>query len=139
MMGINSMSKELLTQQFLKQISRRLSGRRDCKSVEYVVGIGVPITGSQISLSSMNKPEDYVYFVPDICVYRDKNHRKEKDIFRVVDLILHKYHDDLVEGRDEYGNLRVDTSKLVKGVYKYQISMDGKRRRWIWYKPRIEI
>ena len=94
----------------------------------------------EFTSDELKNHEDYIYFDPDIYVYRDRKHRKDVDLFRVVDLILHKYYEDeLIKGRDEYGNLKVDTSKLVKGVYKYQISMDGKRRRWIWYKSKITV
>lgn len=135
------MTNSVRTQQLLRRITRRLSGREDCRQVEYLIGIGVPVTPNTFnSEDELKHSEDYIYFDPDVYVYRDSKHRKDVDLFRVVDLILHKYYEDeLVKGRDEYGNLKVDTSKLVKGVYKYQISMDGKRRRWIWYKPKIVI
>lgn len=132
---IRPMSDMILTQQFLKKITRRLSGREDCRGVEYLIGIGVPIEEYQLSLRNTINPEDYIYFYPDIYVYRDNKHRKDIDLFRVVDLILHKYYEkELVKGRDEFGDLQVDTSKLVRGVYKYQISVDGKRRRWVRYR-----
>lgn len=134
------MTNSVRTQQFLKRITRRLSGREDCRHVEYLIGIGVPVKPHIYTSDELKKHEDYIYFDPDVYVYKDNKHRKDVDLFRIVDLILHKYYEnELVKGRDEYGNLKVDTSKLVKGVYKYQISMDGKRRRWIRYNPYLRL
>lgn len=131
---LQSMSNSLLTQELLRKITRRLSGREDCKGVEYCLGIGVHVEGSPINLSDENSVEDYIFFSPDVYVYRDKKHRKSKDLFRIVDFILYKYYEeDLVKGRDSKGQLLVDTSKLVKGLYRYQISIDGRRRKWICY------
>lgn len=128
-------AKSKLTQKFLRKLAQRLSTRNDCIRTEYLLGIGYPILGSDIKVSNVDCASDYIYFNPDIFVYRDIHHRKDTDLFRVADLICHKYFPEIVLGRDEYGQLKVDTSKLVKGVYKYQLSVDRKRRRWMRIYP----
>lgn len=120
-----------LTQKFLRAIARRLSGRVECHRVEYLLGIGQQIASSDIIVPNTGEESDYVYFLPNVYTYRDTHHRSDQDLYRVADLILHKYFPDLVLGRDDYGQLKVDTSKLVQGTYKYQLSVDGKRRRWV--------
>ena len=123
--------KSKLTKDFVNRISSRLSGRVDCSRVEFLVGIGCHVEDSPIKLTDNTKEVDYIYFHPDIYVYRDLHHRKDVDLFRVTDLICHKYFPELVVGRDDFGQLKVDTSKLSRGIYKYQLSVDGRKRRWI--------
>lgn len=123
-----------LTQKFLKAISRRLSGRVDCYRLEYTIGIGCDLPGSGIKYDN---EADYIFFRPDIYVYKDLHHRKDTDLFKVVDLICHKHFPELILERDDYGQLKIDTSKLSRGIYKYQISFDGKRRRWVRMPSRI--
>lgn len=128
-------SESIRTQKFLRQLARRLSGRLDCNRVEYLVGIGYEVSNSGIKIAEDNEESDYIYFNPDIYVYRDLHHRKDTDLFRITDLICHKYFPEIVIDRDEFGQLKVDTSMLVRGVYKYQLSVDGKRRRWVKMFP----
>lgn len=119
------MNTSLQTQKFLRLLSRRLSGREDCKGVEFVVGIGKSLDTSRPNESKQ------IFFKPDVSVFRDLHHRKDKDIFRVADLVITKNFPGLIQGRDEYGQLIVDTDVFNEGVYKYQKSFDGKRRRWV--------
>lgn len=122
------------TQEFLVKVSQRLSGRSECAGKEYLLGIGVKLRFSDFQIpKSESTVSQYIDFLPNINTYRDNKHRKDKDLFRVTDWVLHRFFSDLILGRDEYGQLKVDTSKFINGVYKYQRSMDGKRRRWISY------
>ncbi len=123
--------KSKKTQKFLRSISRRLSGRSDCTRVEFLVGIGYPLDDSKVLLDGTDSESDYIYVVPDIQVYRDLHHRSDKDLFRISDFICYKYFPEIVIDRNKYGYLKVDTSQLVKGVFKYQLSFYGTRRRWI--------
>ena len=118
------------TQQFLRSIARRLSGRSDLKNANYVIGIGYPADKTRRKYK-MDDESERIYFSPDVYCFRDMHHRSDKDKFRVADLILHKQFPELVKGRDEYGELVVDISKLNTGVYEYQSSFDVKRRRWV--------
>lgn len=127
------MTNSSRTQLLLRMVARRLSGREDCKQIQFQVGIGelIPQDNPGRFLIPDDVASNYIFFSPDTIVFRDMYHRKDRDKFRVVDLVLHKYFPELVNGRDDKGNLLVNTSKLVKGVYQYQLSVDGKRRRWI--------
>lgn len=127
------MTNSIRTQKFLRLVARRLSGRTDCKQVEFQIGIGelIPQDNPGKFLIPDFVERNYIFFSPVKYVYRDTYHRSEKDRYRVVDLVLHKNFPELVKGEDEFGNLQVDTSQLVRGVYKYQKSYDGKRRRWV--------
>lgn len=109
------------TKELLRHVSQRLSGREDCKQLEYEVEIG----------------QNQVRFHPDIYTYRDMHHRSDKDRFRVADLILHKYYSQYIIMRDIEGNLLIDTSGFLEGIYRYQLSVKGKRRRWINTKSLI--
>jgi len=127
------MTNSMRTQQFLRFIAKRLSGREDCKQVEFRIGIGelIPEDNPVRFLIPSDVAKNYIFFQPDTIVFRDMHHRSGRDKFRIVDLILHKYFPELIKGQDDLGNLIVDTSKLVKGVYIYQKSYDGSRRRWV--------
>lgn len=119
------------TQQFLRYLSRRLSGREDCKKVEFIVGIGFKLDDEgKICPPGVLDPS-YISFCPKVDVYRDKHHRKEIDLNNIVDHIVKKYYSDLILGYDLMGKTLIDTSKFLKGVYQYQLSIDGKRRRWV--------
>lgn len=132
------MTESQRTQQFLNFIARRLSGREDCKQVEFRVGIGVRFPGSFKLTSSQVLDNRYFYMEPHVNVYRDLHHRKDIDLRNVVDHVIDTYYHDLILGYDLYGNLIVNTDKFVKGVYDYKLSVDGKRRKWI-KDPRFVI
>lgn len=126
------MTDSARTQAFLRMIARRLSGRDDCKKMQYVIGIGLPTDPELLkSLPEGETVDDHIFFKPDVHVYKDTYHRSGKDLYKIADLIITKYFPDLVMGRDAYGYLKVDTTKLTKGIYEYQMSVDGKRRRWV--------
>ena len=106
------------TKKFLQLVAQRLSSRSDCKKVEFIIDIGVT-------------KSNCIIFTPDVYVYTDKYHRSDKDYSRITDFILHKYFDEIVKGRDEFGNLIVWTLQFSEGIYKYQLSSNGKKRRWV--------
>ena len=131
------MTESVRTQTFLRQVARRLSGRSDCKQIEFLIGIGyeLPTYFTSQHQEVDLKVSNHIMFQPDTFVYRDLHHRSDVDRYRVVDLILKNYFSELILGRDDSGNLNIDISKLVRGVYKYQKSYDGKRRRWVRMLP----
>lgn len=125
------------TKKFLQEFSRRLSGREDCKQVEYMVGIGHLIEPQKEGdiIIPQSFVDSLIFFEPsNIKAYRDAHHRKDIDKFRVPDLIIKKHFPELIQDVDQFGQCWIDTSKLVKGVYKYELSSNGKRRRWIKLK-----
>ena len=125
------MTDSVRTQQFLRHITRRLSGREDCKRVEFMIGIGYRFPGSDKVTSPHIFDDRYIFFHPVVDVYKDKHHRKDIDLNGIIDHVIYKYYPDLILGYDLLGNILVDTSKLVRGVYQYQLSVDGRRRRWV--------
>ena len=76
------------TERFLFTLSSRLSGRQDCKGVEYVVSIG-----------------DVITIFPYICVFPDTYHRRRTDKRSIIDYIrdiLDLSSQDLVRGVYKY-------------------------------------
>ena len=127
--------ESIRTQKLLSKVSRRLSGRAECAKVEFILSIGYKLKDPGAKHPVAISESSYIYFYPDVYVYRDKHHRKDKDLYRITDFICHKYFPEIVIDRDKYGQLKIDTAQLVSGVYKYQLSVDGKRRRWVKLYP----
>ena len=90
------------TEEFLKNISQRLSGRDDCKKVSYRVTID--ITG--------------VHMNPIVQVYPNRHRRKDTDKMDIVSFV------------HEYRMPKVKLDELVFGEYEYQFSSDQKSRKW---------
>lgn len=90
------------TEFLLKSISDRLSGREDCKKVNYIVKID----------------HNGVSMTPLIYVFKDRYNRKDSDKLDIVSFV-HKY---------KMKGARLDG--FVFGTYEYQLLPDGKRRRW---------
>lgn len=94
------------TAEFLNKVSRRLSGREDCKGVEFEVTI----------------QENNITMKPLMYVFPDTHHRSDIDKLTIINFILHlssnKHH------------------KLTFGTYKYKYadSITKKKRRWIRIK-----
>lgn len=90
------------TEFLLKSIAERLSGREDCKKVPFRVIID----------------HNGVRMNPIIMVYRNRYNRKETDKMDIVSFV-HQY--------------KMQSAKLtgfVFGIYEYQLSPDGRRRKW---------
>lgn len=125
------MTNSARTRQLLRYVARRLSGREDCKKIQFRIGIGIRPPESQKITESVISDSAYIFFYPMTYVYTDVYHRKDIDYHSIEDHIIRKYYPELILGYDNFGNIRVDTSKFVRGVYEYQLSMNGKRRRWV--------
>ena len=105
-----------LTKELLQHISNHLSSRNECKGLEYVVTIG----------------DDRILFEPfTIFVFPNRYTRCERDKSPVTYHVIQNHMPELEICKDSSGQYVLDTSKLVKGRYKYQISFNNKRRRWI--------
>lgn len=116
------------TENLLKAISERLSGRDDCKKIEYMAMV-MPV-----------KQNDAVYyticFYPDIMVYPDRYHKKKTDLLPIVQYVAHKHFSDILYKQEgALGPTCFVENSLVTGTYKYKLSADGKRRRWIKDDP----
>lgn len=90
------------TEMFLKNISQRLSGRNDCKKLIYTVTI----------------KSNEVYMKPLIQVYKDRYHKRQEDKMDIISYV----HTIKMPG--------IKLSELVSGTYEYQLSIDGKNRKW---------
>lgn len=90
------------TEYLLKSIANRLSGRDDCKKTCY----RVTIDHSGVRMS------------PYIEVFPNRYTRKESDKIDIVSWV-HLY---------KMNNARL--SDFVFGTYEYQLSVDGKKRKW---------
>lgn len=90
------------TEFLLKSIASRLSGRDDCKQVTYKVVID----------------ENGVNMSPLIYVYKNRYNRKESDKMDIISFVHH------------YRMTNALLSGFVFGTYEYQLSIDGKRRKW---------
>lgn len=106
--------KSKLTQEFLKQIALHLSSRAECRGATY----RVTISDSELT------------FHPKVEVFPDRHHRKSTDKVP-VSFHVASHFVDMLNPRMENGKLYLDTPELVPGVYEYQPSVDGKRRRWV--------
>lgn len=90
------------TEFLLKTIAARLSGREDCKKVVYRVTID----------------HNGVRMFPRIEIFPNRYNRREADKTDVVSWVhLFKMKSALL-------------SDFVFGVYEYQLSAEGKQRRW---------
>lgn len=90
------------TEFLLRSISERLSGREDCRNVNYKVTIN----------------HNGVSMEPLVYVYKNRYQRKETDKLDIVSFV-HKYK---MNG--------AVLSNFVFGTYQYQSTLDGKRRKW---------
>ena len=90
------------TEFLLKSIAERLSGREDCRKINYKVTIN----------------NNGVKMDPLVYVYKDRYSRKEIDLLDIVAYV----HIKKMRG--------AKLSGFVFGTYEYQLSASGKKRRW---------
>lgn len=129
---MTEVEKSKLTQQFLQCIAQHLSSRPECKGITYRIAIDAydtklidskPILENDLSGSR-------ILFSPNVLVFPDRYQRKEINKVNVVHHVICSHFGELLIDDEEIG-LFVDSSKLVKGIYEYQSSMDNKKRRWV--------
>lgn len=116
---MTEVEKSKLTQQFLQCIAQHLSGRADCKGVEYAVTIG------------HDTFEELVVIEPPKFVFPDRYQRAEINRISVIAHVAKTHFPELYIHTHDMLTTHVDTSQLVKGVYLYQSSFDKKKRRWV--------
>lgn len=126
--------KSKFTQQFLQCISQHLSSRPECRGVTYRIAIGVydtQLIPPSISMFEDELSGNRVLFKPNVLVFPDRYSRKDTDKVSVVYHVAANHFNHILLTYQEDGCTFVDTSKLVKGVYEYQSSVDNKKRRWV--------
>ena len=107
------------TIEFLSEIAKHASNRSEMKNVEYKVLI-------------MPAPPEEIFYVavvdPLVKCFRDVHSRKPADQNIIEDHVV-KYHlSYLIHHIDDNGNIFM--KDVVPGMYQYQRSISGKRRRW---------
>lgn len=108
------------TVQLLSAVAERLSGRQNCRQVEYVVYVG-----------TMDGFENQIIFYPYREVYPDIHHRQKTDLRDIVDHVVRtKFADTVYAQHDAYGHICFLEGSLTRGTYKYELSVDKKKRRW---------
>ena len=120
------------TAKFLRAISSHLSGRPECKQVSYRCVIGVDTDSRQLDILDIlgKDPQHYIYFYPSITVFPTRSRRKSANKIGVVDHVIQTHFPEIDGGRDILGNTLIQDNMLVSGIYEYQLSVTGKRRRW---------
>ena len=106
------------TLQLLQKVSKRLSGRDDCRFKEYQVTIHKEEELSNISLN------------PNVDVFPDSHRRKQSD---KVSVLRWAFNDDVLSGNayEEYGTIVIKNATYSPGLYVYKLSVDNKRRKWM--------
>ncbi len=121
------------TSMFLRTLTKHLSSRPECRKLTYRCVIGLDDTHrKQLDIIDILGRDNskYISFDPAIRVYPTKYHRNTANKVNVVDHVLQTYFPEVIDGTDILGNTTIHTNMLVKGVYEYQLSITGKRRRW---------
>lgn len=106
------------TLQLLQKVSKRLSGRDDCRFKEYQVTIHKEEELSKVSLN------------PNVDVFPDSHRRKQSD---KVSVLRWAFNDDVLSGNayEEYGTIVIKNATYSPGLYVYTLSVDNKRRKWM--------
>lgn len=127
------MKRTALTEQFLRTLSNHLSSRPECRHISYRCVIGVEDTNpKQLDiLDALGKdPSRYISFYPNIEVYPNIHLKQEANKSTVLNHVLTYHFPEIVDTPDILGNLTVYPGFLVNGIYEYQLSVTGKRRKW---------
>lgn len=106
------------TKSLMNFIALRLSGRDDCKGLNYVLTI------------SDSSSFQHVSFEPDVVVYPDRYHKKDTDKTQVILQILNNHFSEYTT-KTEDGCVFVNRDTFVCGKYEYVSSFNNKRRKWI--------
>lgn len=107
------------TLEFLRTMSRRLSGRADCKNCSYIVSI---------------TQDGYVKFDPQCKVFLDTHHRCKGHIISITEWALRqpRFSDIEYKISTDNGVVIRDLTMFTPGLYIYQIGYKSKTaRRWV--------
>ena len=128
------MNKTRRTEKFLRTLSSHLSGRSECKHLPYrcVIGVEDPERKQIDILDILGRDiNSYISFYPIVYVYKDRHARKSAQKSSVLDHVLKYHFADVINNKDIMGNTTIHSGLLVPGIYEYQLSITGKRRKWI--------
>lgn len=126
-----------LTMQLLRAISKRLSSRKNCKRIEYVVCIGVEydVPNQQKRIQEYSNADDIILFYPEREVFPDTHHRRSTDLIDIVScVIMTQFKNTAFSYVDNIGQIHFNKGSIVPGVYKYILSATKKRRKWVRVK-----
>lgn len=102
------------TVDLLHSIAQHLSGRDDCKELEY----RVTVTSSQVMIDPQRE------------VFPNTKARKESDKLSVVGHVMKFHFADYFNYTDQMHEVHVKSGIFVPGRYIYRLSADKKKRRW---------
>lgn len=126
-----------LTASLLRAISKRLSSRKNCKQLEYIVCIGMTNdeVGQQKRIQEYGDVSDIILFFPEREVFPDTHHRRSTDLIDIVScVIMTRFKDTIFSYVDNLGQIHFQKGSVVPGVYKYILSITKKRRKWVRVK-----
>lgn len=109
-----------LTKKVLKSISHHLSGREDCRGIEYAVSI----------YQDEKSGDDIVEVSPFINVFPNTFHRKETDKRGIAYHVI-RIHFPEIYSQSSTTVVQVKHNLLVPGRYVYKRYKLTRRRKWI--------
>lgn len=106
--------KSELTLALLRCISSHLSGREDCREVEYQICI----------------TDDRILMNPQRVVFPSVYKRKESDKVTIVGHVVKDHFPEHFDYIDNLHETHIRSNAFVKGHYVYKLSSNKKQRRW---------
>lgn len=126
-----------LTTKLLRAISKRLSSRKNCRRIEYIICVGMQYDeiDQPSRIKEYSDVSDLIMFYPEREVFPDTHHRRSTDLIDIVScIIMTKFKDTIFSYVDNLGQIHFVKGSLVPGVYKYILSNTKKRRKWVRVK-----
>lgn len=114
------------TLELLNSISRHLSGRKDCKGVEYRVRLCTEDANNPYSKYQLSEVE----FTPEVKVFPSTKCRAEYQKEPILYHILTRHYPHWFEGMRPSGNCAISSNTIIPGIYIYRVSANKKYRRW---------
>lgn len=114
-------------------LSQHLSSRPDCRKLTYRCIIGIEEEGPrQLDISDILGRDitQYVTFIPAAYVYPDRFSKKDINRRSIVEHVIQMHFPEISDDYDILGTPLVQSNTLVPGIYEYQLSVSGKKRRW---------
>ena len=99
------------TLKLLMNISRRLSGRKDCRKVTYVLVIE----------RDESKKCQRIEFAPSVYVYPNTHSRRYSDRIEIIQYVAN----------NSFSCDKSDLPDFIPGIYIYQKSFNNMKRKWI--------
>lgn len=109
-----------LTKKVLRCISQHLSGREDCRNLEYTVSI----------YEDTKTGDDIVEVSPYISVFPNTFHRKETDKRGIAYHVI-RIHFSEIYAQSNTSVVQIKHNSLIHGSYIYRRYKLTRRRKWI--------